>query len=273
MPTYDDAKVQWQDLFRSQAGRDPNSEDFNDFENKWRKTPEFQTSEVERTGNWEAGYTTPHSGQRDWQSLMAETGRDLTERFTDKPQNGGPQSPTQAWNSQPAQDPRSAELYSLLMQRAQQGTAVDRNDPNIRAQVDPAVAQMERSSRTYLDQLAEKSGPLANLQGERRMASERQGQAAGQLEGEVIGREIDARRQEIQQALTLWGAQLSGDQRLALERELGYLNDAGRTADREAGVGVSMAGLNQSQDQFLRELALREFDTTNKWDYAWQTGG
>ena len=180
-------------------------------------------------------------------------------------------TPTQAWNAAPSSAPAgsSDQLYALLMQRAQQGTAVDRNDPNIRAQVDPAVAQQERASRQYLDQQAEQAGPLANLQGERRLASERSGQAAGQLESDVIGREITARRDEIQQALSLWGQQLSSDERLALERELAILNDQARTADR----GLQAQGLAQNNDQFLRDLALRESNQNNTWDFNWANLG
>jgi hypothetical protein len=163
----------------------------------------------------------------------------------------------QQWNSQPAQNQqRSDELFKLLMQRANQGAAVSRTDPNIRAQVDPVVAQQERANRNYLDDVAEKSGPLANLQGERRLMAERGGQQAGAFESEVIGREIGARREEIQQALQLWGSMLSGDQRIALEKELAVLNDNARNADRIQG-----------NDQFMRELALREWVEANQDDY------
>lgn len=174
-------------------------------------------------------------------------------------------TPTQQWNAQPAMQGQSDQLFKLLMERAQQPTAVNRNDPNIRAQVDPVVAQQERASRNYVDDIAEKSGPLANIQGERRLAAERGGQAAGALEAEVIAREQDARRQEIMQSLGLSAQFMTAEQQLALQRELGYLQDASRTADRD----LSRQGLLQSNDQFLRELALREFDLTNSWDYNW----
>ena len=192
------------------------------------------------------------------------------ERATNTPGGGAPQvqyaTPTQAWNAQPAAPSGGQnDLYALLMQRAQQGTTVGRTDPNVRAQVDPVVAQQERANRNAFDDMAEKAGPLANMTGERRMAAERTGQFAGALESEVIGREIDSRRQEIMQALSLWGQQLSGDQRLALQRELAYLEDQARTADRS----LSRDALNQGNDQFMRELALREYDTNQGWDYRW----
>ena len=172
-------------------------------------------------------------------------------------------TPAQQWNAQPSQtSARSDDLYALLMGRAKQGTAVDRNDPNVRAQVDPFRANVERQKRSYLSDVAEAQGPYANIRGEQRMAAERAGQQSGLFEAQVIGGEIDARRQEISQALSLWGQMLSGDQRLALERELAMLNDRARTADR-----------SQQNDQFLRELALREWMAGDDSDYRWSLGG
>jgi hypothetical protein len=174
-------------------------------------------------------------------------------------------TPTQQWNAQPAAQPQSDALYQMLMQRAQQGTAVNRNDPNIRSQVDPVVAQQERASRNYLDDVAERSGPLANLQGERRLVAERGGQAAGAFESEVIGREIAAKRDEIQQALSLYGSMLSADKQLELQNQLAQLNAA---LQRE-GYGLQREGMAQSNDQFLRELALREWIAGDNSAQGW----
>lgn len=178
-------------------------------------------------------------------------------------------TPTQQWNAQPAaQSPQSSELFKLLMERAQQPTTVDRNSATIRQQVDPVVAQQERASRNYIDDIAERSGPLANIQGERRLVAERSGQAAGALESEVIGRERDRVLQERMDSLGLAGQFMTAQERNALEREIAYLMDASRSADRD----LSRQGLLTSNDQFLRELALREYDLNNTWDYRWQMG-
>jgi hypothetical protein len=187
------------------------------------------------------------------------------------------QTPAQQWNAQPSANVgRSDELYKLLMQRATQGTAVNRDDPNIRAQVDPVVAQQERASRNYIDDIAEKSGPLANIQGERRLAAERGGQAAGAFESEVIGREIAAKRDEIAQALQLYGSRLTAEQQLEMQQQLAQLDAAlqreGYGVQRE-GLALQRYGMDQSNDEFMRELALREYDLGNTWDYRWQTGG
>jgi hypothetical protein len=187
----------------------------------------------------------------------------------EQPQTQSPQyqTPTQSWTA-PAQAPPPAGLdqfMSILMQRAGRSQNVNRNDPLVRQQVDPAAAQMERASRNAFDSIAEKAGPLANLTGERRMMAERSGQAAGQLEAEVIGRIQTQRAQEIEQALTLWGSRLSDEQRMTLERELALLNDR-RAA---AGQDIQREALAKSNDEFMRELALREWDLSNTWDYNW----
>lgn len=130
------------------------------------------------------------------------------------------QTPAQQWAGTATRTTtgRSADaLLELLMGRARQGLGVGRDNPQVRAQVDPYAAQQERSMRDYLDTTAEGSrGAPFNMQGERRMAAERLGQATGLFESQVIGREVEARRQEIREALDLWGNLLTEDQRMEL---------------------------------------------------------
>lgn len=185
------------------------------------------------------------------------------------------QTPTQQWNAQPQTQGRSDELFKLLMQRAQQPTTVTGQDPNVRAQVDPVVAQQTRASRDYLDQLAERAGPLANLQGERRLAAERQGQAAGAFESEIIGREISGRRDEAAQALALASQQGNLEQQLSAQKELANLDALLRREGfglQREGLGLQRDQMNLSNDQFLKELALRQWNDENAWDYRWATG-
>jgi hypothetical protein len=186
-----------------------------------------------------------------------------------------PQTPTQQWTSgalggtpggaggaaagATALGDSSAALMAQLMARAQQGLAVNREDPNVRAQADAYAANEERQRRQYLTRAAEEMGGRpVNLRGEERLASERAGQRSGAFEAELIGREIGARRDEIAQALALWGNRLSDEQRQGLERELAQLNDRARTQDR-----------SQQMEQFLRELALREWEAGNLNDLRW----
>jgi hypothetical protein len=150
----------------------------------------------------------------------------------------------------------SAELYNMLLARAKQGTAIDRNDPNIRQQVDPYAAAQERARRNYLADAAESLGPGANLRGEQRVAMERAGQATGLFESQLMGRELQNRRDEITHALDSLGNRLSEDQRLALQKELGYLNDATqrygidsneRQNNAQVGLGRDRLGLDYSE--------------------------
>jgi hypothetical protein len=167
----------------------------------------------------------------------------------------------------------SGELYNLLLQRAKQGAAIDRNDPNVRAQSDAYAANEERARRNYLADLAESSGPLANLRGEERLAAERVGQRTGSFEAQLMGREIDARRQEIMQALSELRGMLSTDQTLALNRELAYLNDAAQRYGiaTQASTAASNRDLQWQQalmqnDQFTRNLGLQAEDRASYWD-------
>jgi hypothetical protein len=170
------------------------------------------------------------------------------------------------WN-QP--NPSRDALFQQLMARATQGTAVNANDPNIRQQVDPAVAQMERAKRNYLGDMAEKAGPLGNIAGETRMANERFGQHAGLFEGEIIGREIQAKRDEIESALQMAIGMGNHDMALQLQRQLAEMGDRSRSADRAQQQSQFLSSQNQANDQFMRELALREYDTNQGWDYRW----
>ena len=162
-------------------------------------------------------------------------------------QGGGPSANT---------DPRAEAFYQELLKRSQQGLAIDRTDPIIRAQADAFAANQERSRRNYLSDVAERQGPLANIQGERRMAAERAGQATGGFEAELIGKELVARRQEISEALQLMGGVLSRDQQAALQRELAQLD----AAIRREGLEVQKRGQDIGLDQFLRELAQRQYE-------------
>lgn len=231
---------------------------------------------------------------------------------------GGNQSPSQSWNSQPV-DPypswyrdlmtqqvqqqqeqqrqakeRSDALYSMLDARAKQGLQVNAADPIIKNQVDAFSAAGERSRRNYLSDVAERSGPYANVRGEQRMTAEKLGQGTSAFQAELLGRELGARRDEIAQALAMQGSMLSGDQTRALQAQLAAMDQAikeagvglqGRDLDLRTELGrgdlalrdklgmgqlaLGNRGLDLSNDQFLKELALREWDLGNQNDFRW----
>jgi hypothetical protein len=213
--------------------------------------------------------------REDIDSVLAGRKQDIDRRFADGDGGGGNgggsgSSPAQAWNNfQPPQDDRANAFYDQLRQRSQQSLNIDRNDPIIRSQADAYSANQERAKRNYLSDIAEQRGPIANIQGERRMASERVGQATGAFEAELMGRELSARRDEIAQALSLMAGRLTSEQALALQRELGLIDaELKRMSIQQTGQ-LGNRSLDISSDQFLRELALREWQAGDASDRAW----
>jgi hypothetical protein len=189
---------------------------------------------------------------------------------------------------------RSDNLYGQLAARGQQGLNVNPNDPIIKGQVDAFNAAQQRSGRDYLGQAAESQGPLANLRGEQRMAQEKIGQNTGSFQAELMSRELGARRDEIQNALSQQGAMLSGDQQRNLQGQLAQMNQAlgeanaqtsrtgmenqftlgqGQLALGRDSLALQKSGQAQNNDQFLRELALRQWDTGDQSDYRWASLG
>lgn len=167
----------------------------------------------------------------------------------------GVQGPFSQPGLQPAPGSQYQDLLDQLVARSKQSLAVNRNDPTIRAQADPYSANVERSSRNYLADMAEKAGPNANLQGEARMAAERSGQASGLFESQLIGRELDSRRTEIQNALSQMGSMLTSQQQMALQKELALINDS-----------TQRLGIQSQQDQFDKNLGFQVDDRSSYWD-------
>ena len=174
--------------------------------------------------------------------------------------------PTAQWNqsSQSGTDMsgRRNDLFDLLMERIKGPVTPDANDPTIRGQADAFSAQQQRASRNYLADLAEKGGPYMNMTGEQRLASERAGQLSGQMESELIGREQDFRRKSISQDLGLYGSLLSDAEKTDLQRELG-----------QGELALGRDRMNLDNDEFLRELALRQWGMGEDNDYRWSTLG
>jgi len=191
---------------------------------------------------------------------------------------------------------RADSLYSTLDTRAKQGLNVNAQDPIISGQVDAFRAEQERARRNYISDEAERQGPYANLRGERRMGAEQVGQATSGFQAELLGRELSARRDEIAQALSTQGALLSGDQNRALQQQLAAYDQAikeagvglqGRSLDLQGelgrgdlalrgelgrgGLALQGRGLDQSNDEFLRELSLRQWDLGNQNEFRWAT--
>ncbi len=181
---------------------------------------------------------------------------------------GGGGGSNAAWSQAPGPtiDPelknKQDQLYNMLMSRATQGTNVDRNTPAIRMQADAFNANVERNRRNYLSDVAESSGPYANLTGERRMATERAGIASGQNEASLVGRELTAKRDEIAQALASAQGMLTESQRLDLQRQLAVMNQA----IQNRGLSLQEKAQGQTYDLGLRGLGLNDWGQQMYWD-------
>lgn len=197
--------------------------------------PQWERQDFDANGNW----IPPNFG-----------GANASTTAATAPGNGNTSNNTATTNSA-----LYDRLVEMLMGRATQSLNVDRNSPTIRQQADPYAANVERERRNYLADLAESAGPLANLQGKKRLSYERAGQATGLYESQLIGKELTDRRTEIQQALTQLGSLLTSQQQMALQEELARIDDATRRL-----------GLNFQNDQFYADLGLRAEDLYNKWD-------
>lgn len=140
-------------------------------------------------------------------------------------------------------------VRNTYLQRATQGTQIDRNDPNIRQQAEPYAAAVERARRQQISEAAERAsarglGESGAMDIERRMATERAGQATGQFESQLVGRELSNRRDEINDALGKLGGMLSADQMSALQRELAQLDAQLKRLGIETGAGTASAELS-----------------------------
>lgn len=189
-------------------------------------------------------------------------------------EGGQPRSLASQWTSQTSQrDPRWDALYQRLLERSSQGLAIDRTDPTVRAQADAYAANEQRASRSALADMAEKAGPYANMTSERRLAGERVGQRTGAYEAELMGREVQARRDEIAQALVSMQGMLTQEQEVSLRQELAQLDAMLRQQQMALQEKLAMAGLSQDWQtalmrdrQFYSDLGLQAEDRATYYD-------
>jgi hypothetical protein len=80
-------------------------------------------------------------------------------------------------------------------------------------------------------------------------------QATGGMQAQLMSNELTARRQEIAQALQQMGGLLTGEQQLALQQELGYLDASLRHLQ-----------ISNQNNQFLDQLGLNATDRAAYWD-------
>jgi hypothetical protein len=144
---------------------------------------------------------------------------------------------------------QGTDLYNTLMKRASQSEIIDPNDPTIKAQVDPQVAQLQRANQQNLAADAERAGSNANIGAETRAGAENVGTQAAGIEGAVMGQQLAARQAEIQQALS--GAQglLTNEQQMNLQEELAKLQLAQQQNQFTQSQGQQLGEYTQGQAQ------------------------
>jgi hypothetical protein len=144
---------------------------------------------------------------------------------------------------------QGTDLYNMLMTRASQSEIIDPNDPTIKAQVDPQVAQLQRANQQNLAADAERAGSNANIGAETRAGAENVGTQAAGIEGAVMGQQLAARQAEIQQALS--GAQglLTNEQQMNLQEELAKLQLAQQQNQFTQSQGQQLGEYTQGQAQ------------------------
>jgi hypothetical protein len=155
-------------------------------------------------------------------------------------------APTQSTANQGTQD----VVRNSYLQQATQGTTVDTQSPEFRQQVDPYAAAQERARRQYESSQAERlsakgMGGSGQMDLERRFAAEKAGQNTGMFEAQLVGRELQNKRSEIQNALQQLGNTISGDQQRALQMELAKIDAQLKQAglDLQGSLGFQELGL------------------------------
>lgn len=164
------------------------------------------------------------------------------------------------------QTPQDSGLFNTLMGKAQQSLNVDPNDPIIKGQVDAARASNERGTKDYLAATAEQAGPHANMDASTRSAYEKSGQATTALQASLMQNELNARRTEIQNALSESGSLLSAQDQMALQRELGLLNAGINSQQVGNSFNLGQQQINSGNDQFNATYGLNSTNQANYWD-------
>jgi hypothetical protein len=169
-----------------------------------------------------------------------------------------------------ADQAKADQLYSTLQTQAGQSLALNPNDPIIKGQTDAYDAAQQRSRRNYLSSLAESSGPLANMSGATRTTAETLGQNDAAFTAQLMGNELQARRQQISDALNGMRSLLTPQQANDLQAELHQMDTA--IGQQEASASLKQQGseFNSSQAQALslalQQLGLQNTNQTNYWN-------
>jgi hypothetical protein len=115
-------------------------------------------------------------------------------------------------------------LFAQLMGQAQTDLTLSPNDPIIKPQVDAYDATQQQNARNYESQVAESGRNSINPEAVDRSEAEQIGQNTASYQANLMGTELAARRQEIQQALSGAEGLLTAEQQMQLNEELQQLS-------------------------------------------------
>lgn len=101
--------------------------------------------------------------------------------------------------------------------------STDPNSPIIQNQVQAYNNTQTQNERQNLAALAEKAGPNTNIGAETRAAGEQVGTNTANYQAQLMGQQLTARQNEIQQVLTQYGNTLTQEQQMQLQEELSQL--------------------------------------------------
>ena len=140
------------------------------------------------------------------------------------------------------------DLFNYLMQRGQGITSdanlpalqLSANDPIIKAQTDAYRAEQDRAARSYESQAAEKAGSSGNIDAVTRSMTEQAAQNTSGFEAQLLSSELNARRQEIEQALSGTQGMLTAEQALQLQEELSQLQLAQQAYQFDTGNAINV---------------------------------
>jgi hypothetical protein len=179
------------------------------------------------------------------------------------------------FRSEPTQaDQRSNDLFGRFLERSNQSLDPT-SDPIVGKQVDAFRAEQDRAARQMFNQVAEGTNPYSTgeLRGQQRMMAERAGQATAGFEADLVGRELQARRAEVSDALNSMRGMLSEEQQRGLQRELATLDAALRKYGTDVGAQTATRGqdiqrygidVNAAQDAAGREMQRYGIDTSTR---------
>ena len=226
----------------------------------------------------EEGYASETEGGR-------PKGSSVTSEWTSAPSSSsGPSS--DAWyapwfeefrnelsNSKRESKAKADSLYDTLMQRINKSEEIDKDNPIIAGQTSTFRSSQHREMNKYLADLAERSGPYANLRGEQRMAAGKVAQNTAAFEAQLLADELRTERERIDAALSGALGIVTAEQARELQREAMVLDQMAA----EAGIELSGRSLDldwnkalMGNDYNLRRLGLEEWDRGMYYDLLQQ---